>query len=79
MKTVLYCRVSTIDQTLDHQHTQAHQNGFKADLVLADHGVSAYPLACVNAQKVGDFSTFYARGIRWWFVGLTASDVIMRT
>jgi putative DNA-invertase from lambdoid prophage Rac len=40
MKTVLYCRVSTVDQTLDHQRTQAHQNGFRPDLVLADHGVS---------------------------------------
>ena len=40
MKTVLYCRVSTLDQTFDHQRTQAHQNGFKPDLVLADHGVS---------------------------------------
>jgi putative DNA-invertase from lambdoid prophage Rac len=40
MKTVLYCRVSTLDQTVDHQLTQAHQNGFKPDLVLADHGVS---------------------------------------
>jgi putative DNA-invertase from lambdoid prophage Rac len=40
MKTVLYCRVSTVDQTLEHQRTQAHQNGFEPDLVLADHGVS---------------------------------------
>jgi putative DNA-invertase from lambdoid prophage Rac len=40
MKTVLYCRVSTLDQTVDHQLTQAHQNGFKPDLVLADHGIS---------------------------------------
>jgi putative DNA-invertase from lambdoid prophage Rac len=40
MKTVLYCRVSTVDQTIDHQRTQAHQVGFKSDLVLADHGVS---------------------------------------
>jgi putative DNA-invertase from lambdoid prophage Rac len=40
MKTVLYCRVSTIDQTLDHQRTQALQVGFTPDLVLADHGVS---------------------------------------
>jgi putative DNA-invertase from lambdoid prophage Rac len=40
MKTVLYCRVSTIDQTVDHQLTQAQQNGFTPDLVLADHGVS---------------------------------------
>jgi putative DNA-invertase from lambdoid prophage Rac len=40
VKAVLYCRVSTVDQTLDHQRTHAHQNGFKPDLVLADHGVS---------------------------------------
>jgi Resolvase, N terminal domain len=40
MTTVLYCRVSTLDQTVDHQRTQAHQNGFKPDLVLADQGVS---------------------------------------
>jgi Resolvase, N terminal domain len=40
MTTVLYCRVSTLDQTVEHQRTQAHQNGFKPDLVLADHGVS---------------------------------------
>ena len=40
MKTVLYCRVSTVDQTLDHQRTQALQVGFAPDLVLADHGVS---------------------------------------
>jgi putative DNA-invertase from lambdoid prophage Rac len=40
MTTVLYCRVSTVDQTLEHQRTHAHQNGFTPDLVLADHGVS---------------------------------------
>jgi DNA invertase Pin-like site-specific DNA recombinase len=40
MKTVLYCRVSTLDQTLEHQRSQAVQAGFKLDLVLADHGVS---------------------------------------
>jgi putative DNA-invertase from lambdoid prophage Rac len=40
MKTVLYCRVSTLDQTLEHQRSQAVQAGFKPDLVLADYGVS---------------------------------------
>lgn len=39
-KTVLYARVSTIDQTLDHQRTQAEQAGFVIDEVIADHGVS---------------------------------------
>jgi putative DNA-invertase from lambdoid prophage Rac len=40
MTTVLYARVSTLDQTVEHQRTQAHQNGFAPDLVLADHGIS---------------------------------------
>jgi putative DNA-invertase from lambdoid prophage Rac len=39
-KTVLYARVSTIDQTLEHQRTQAEQAGFVVDEVFADHAVS---------------------------------------
>jgi DNA invertase Pin-like site-specific DNA recombinase len=45
MKTVLYCRVSTLDQTLDHQRTQAVQAGFKPDLILSDHGISGVSTA----------------------------------
>jgi DNA invertase Pin-like site-specific DNA recombinase len=40
MKTVLYCRVSTSEQTLAHQRAQAEAAGFKIDEVVADHGVS---------------------------------------
>jgi DNA invertase Pin-like site-specific DNA recombinase len=40
MKTILYARVSTADQTLDHQRTQSEAAGFKLDAVVADHGVS---------------------------------------
>lgn len=40
MKTILYSRVSTTDQTLDHQRTQAEKAGFTIDLEVADHGVS---------------------------------------
>jgi putative DNA-invertase from lambdoid prophage Rac len=40
MRTVLYCRVSTVDQTLDHQRTQAAAAGFRLDEVVADHGIS---------------------------------------
>jgi putative DNA-invertase from lambdoid prophage Rac len=40
MKTVLYCRVSTADQTLEHQRTQAEAAGFRFDEVVVDHGVS---------------------------------------
>ena len=40
MKTVLYARVSTTDQTLAHQLTQAKAASFQIDEVVADHGVS---------------------------------------
>src|SRR3954452_8927265 len=40
MKTVLYARVSTADQTIAHQRTQAEAAGFKIDTVVADGGVS---------------------------------------
>jgi len=40
MRTILYARVSTKDQTLEHQLTQAKQAGFEIDEVVADHGVS---------------------------------------
>ena len=40
MATVLYARVSTTEQTIEHQRTQAEQAGFKIDEVIADSGVS---------------------------------------
>ncbi len=40
MKTVLYARVSTLDQNLAHQRTQAEAAGFVIDEVIADEGVS---------------------------------------
>lgn len=39
-KTVLYARVSTAEQTLDHQRTQAEAAGFRIDEVIADRGSS---------------------------------------
>ena len=39
-KTILYARVSTTDQTVDHQQTQAAAAGFKIDDVIVDDGVS---------------------------------------
>ena len=38
--TILYARVSTADQTIEHQLEQAVKAGFKIDEVLADDGVS---------------------------------------
>lgn len=39
-RTILYARVSTVEQNIDHQRTQAEGAGFKIDDVIADHGVS---------------------------------------
>src|SRR6516164_652359 len=40
MKTVLYCRVSTADQTLEHQRIQAEAAGYVLDEVVVDHRIS---------------------------------------
>lgn len=44
-KTILYARVSTTDQNLDHQKAQAAAAGFVIDEVIADHGVSGVSTA----------------------------------
>jgi len=40
MRTILYCRVSSADQTIAHQETQARAAGFAIDAVVSDDGVS---------------------------------------
>ncbi len=40
MTTILYARVSSLEQDLSHQETHARQAGFEIDEVIADHGVS---------------------------------------
>ncbi|TIP26704.1 MAG: recombinase family protein [Mesorhizobium sp.] len=40
MSVILYARVSTADQTIEHQETQARKAGFEIDTVIADHGSS---------------------------------------
>lgn len=40
MATVLYARVSSTEQTIEHQRTHAESAGFKIDLVISDDGVS---------------------------------------
>ena len=44
MQTILYARVSTAEQTIAHQRTQAEQAGFKVSKVIADEGVSGVSL-----------------------------------
>lgn len=45
MKTIFYARVSTREQTLDHQREQAERAGFVIDEVVSDHGVSGVATA----------------------------------
>ena len=78
MTTVLYCHVSTVDQTVEHQRTQARQNGFTPDLVLI-MACRASPLASANDRKGGDCSIFYGKATRLWFAGLIAWGEITRT
>ena len=40
MRTVLYARVSTSEQTIAHQRSQAEAAGFKIDEIVSDEGVS---------------------------------------
>src|ERR1700722_8921858 len=51
MKTVLYCRVSTIDQTIAHQESQASAAGFKIDAVVSDEGVSGVTTALADRDQ----------------------------
>lgn len=39
-QTIFYARVSTLEQTIDHQDQQARAAGFDIDLVISDRGVS---------------------------------------
>lgn len=50
-RTILYARVSTADQNLDHQRTQAEAAGFRIDEVIADHGVSGISTTLAERPK----------------------------
>ncbi|MHC0054141.1 recombinase family protein [Actibacterium sp. D379-3] len=47
-QTILYARVSTTDQTLEHQRVQAISAGFKIDEVISDEGVSGIGTRLAN-------------------------------
>lgn len=49
--TILYCRTSTVEQTLDHQLTQAQQAGFEIDEVIADPGVSGVSTKLIDRPQ----------------------------
>jgi putative DNA-invertase from lambdoid prophage Rac len=51
MATILYARVSTIEQTIDHQLAQAQTAGFVIDDVVADNGVSGIATRLVERPE----------------------------
>jgi putative DNA-invertase from lambdoid prophage Rac len=69
--TYLYARVSTSDQTLDHQVTQARQEGFSIEdeHVIADHGVSGVSTLLVEREQGKRLFDLLRRGdtlvVRW--------------
>ncbi len=69
MTTILYARVSTSDQTIEHQRTQAEAAGFTIDEVVADDGVSGLSTSLVDRQEGRRLFDLLRRGdtlvVRW--------------
>lgn len=68
-KTILYARVSTAEQTIDHQRTQAEKAGFTIDEVVADHGVSGVSTSLADRPEGKRLFDMLRRGdtlvVRW--------------
>lgn len=69
MQTILYARVSTSDQTIAHQRTQAEKAGFKIDDVVSDEGVSGVNLTLAERPQGKRLFDLLRRGdtlvVRW--------------
>jgi DNA invertase Pin-like site-specific DNA recombinase len=69
MKTILYCRVSTSDQILDHQVTQARAARFEVDEVVSDIGVSGVSTRLAERDQGKRLFDLLRRGdvlvVRW--------------
>jgi putative DNA-invertase from lambdoid prophage Rac len=69
MATVFYARVSTKDQTIEHQRTQAEAAGFRIDRVVADHGVSGVNTCLADRPEGKRLLDILRRGdtlvVRW--------------
>ncbi|QRE74220.1 recombinase family protein [Methylobacterium aquaticum] len=68
-QVVMYCRVSTADQTAAHQVTQAEAAGFTIDAVVADEGVSGVSTRLVDRPQGRRLFDLLRRGdvliVRW--------------
>ena len=69
MKTILYCRVSTAEQTVDHQETMARAAGFAIDEVVSDEGVSGVSVPLAEREQGKRLFDLLRRGdvlvVRW--------------
>ena len=72
MKTVLYCRVSTADQTLEHQRTQAEAAGYRFDEVVVDHGISGVRTALRDRREGKRLFDMLRQGTPSLYAGSTA-------
>src|SRR3954452_24090657 len=68
-QTVLYARVSTLDQTSAHQAKQAEAAGFEIDHVVADEGVSGVSTRLADRPQGKRLFDMLRRGdvlvVRW--------------
>lgn len=69
MTTVLYARVSTTEQNINHQRTQAEAAGFQIDEVIADDGVSGLTTRLADRPQGKRLFDMLRRGdvlvVRW--------------
>jgi putative DNA-invertase from lambdoid prophage Rac len=69
MQTLLYARVSSADQTIEHQETQARAAGFAIDKVIADEGVSGISMPLKDRPNGKRLFDILRRGdlliVRW--------------
>jgi putative DNA-invertase from lambdoid prophage Rac len=78
MKTILYCRVSTSDQTLDHHVTKARAAGFAIDEVISDNGVSGVSTRLAERDQGKRLFDLLRRAMYLLSAGSTDLDEIMR-
>ena len=68
-QTIFYARVSTTEQTIDHQAEQAKAAGFKIDLVISDEGVSGVSVPLTDRPQGKRLFDLLRRGdtlvVRW--------------
>lgn len=68
-QTILYARVSTVDQTVAHQRKQAEAAGFEIDDMVMDEGVSGISTRLVDRPQGRRLFDMLRRGdilvVRW--------------